>query len=182
MSLVALLRGQHARGSCLRPGRNCERVGRGVATIIRGGLLSSLSHQSSSALWTCDGAHRPPQRPHKPPQFARFPHPSMSTAPLPAPTTPLPTPIAPQHSPVTPQHSPVTPLPTPAPVKTNDGLLGPVVDACFTCDPPFQHKRVWISDPKTADPEDPRGRTLVLCFDGTGDSFDADVSPFFSFS
>jgi hypothetical protein len=169
MSLVALLRGQHARGSCLRPGRNRERVGRGVENIIRGGLLSSLSHQSSSALGTCDGARRPPQRPHKPPHFARFPHSSMSTAPLPAPATPLPTPIAPQHT-------PVTPLPTPAPVKTNDGLLGPLVDACFSCRPPFQHKRVWISDPKTADPEDPRGRTLVLCFDGTGDSFDADVS------
>jgi hypothetical protein len=81
-------------------------------------------------------------------------------------------------------------MPGPVAIETDNGLLGPAIDACFTCRPPFQHKREWISDPKitghgntdpkTANPKRSRGRTLVLCFDGTGDSFDEDVSQFFS--
>jgi hypothetical protein len=85
------------------------------------------------------------------------------------------------------------PLPTQAAIETEDGLFGPAVDACFVCKHLPQHKREWISDPKIADhgntdakttdlkaanPKCPRGRTLVLCFDGTGDSFDADVGQF----
>ena len=44
------------------------------------------------------------------------------------------------------------------------------------------HSRKWIPDPaaKWSDPNHPlqtkRPRTLVLCFDGTGDQFDDDVS------
>jgi hypothetical protein len=72
----------------------------------------------------------------------------------------------------------VVPLPTPSaePVSVpehstkkyfpNPGKL------CFSCDHPNEHPRVWSPDPNG--PE--RNRTLVLCFDGTGDSFDADVS------
>jgi hypothetical protein len=48
--------------------------------------------------------------------------------------------------------------------------------ACSTCTAPFQHEPVWISDPKESDPEHPRNRTFILCFDGTGDFFDKDVS------
>jgi len=47
-------------------------------------------------------------------------------------------------------------------------------EACFACDPPpYKHLREWKADPNG--PER-RGRTLVLRFDGTGDSFDEDVS------
>jgi len=46
-------------------------------------------------------------------------------------------------------------------------------EAYFTCDPPYKHLREWEAGP---DGPERRGRTLVLCFDGTGDSFDEDVS------
>jgi len=45
--------------------------------------------------------------------------------------------------------------------------------ACFACDPPYEHLREWKPDPNGLERH---GRTLVLCFDGTGDSFDEDVS------
>lgn len=35
---------------------------------------------------------------------------------------------------------------------------------------------VWIPDPESTAERDTRPRTLVLCFDGTGDQFDDDVS------
>ena len=44
---------------------------------------------------------------------------------------------------------------------------------CFACNPPYKHPREWKPDP---DSPERHGRTLVLCFDGTGDSFDQDVS------
>ena len=44
----------------------------------------------------------------------------------------------------------------------------PASAKCSACDP-SDHQRVWI-------PDGPTARTLVLCFDGTGDSFDEDVS------
>lgn len=44
--------------------------------------------------------------------------------------------------------------------------------SCFVCSPPYKHLREWIPDPNHLN----RPRTLVLCFDGTGDSFDQDVS------
>jgi len=43
---------------------------------------------------------------------------------------------------------------------------------CFSCTPPDLHSREWKPDPDSPS----RERTLVLCFDGTGDSFDEDVS------
>jgi uncharacterized Zn-finger protein len=49
--------------------------------------------------------------------------------------------------------------------------LSPHQDACFSCNPPYEHPRVWIPDPE----ETRRAKTIVLCFDGTGDSFDEDV-------
>ena len=58
-----------------------------------------------------------------------------------------------------------------SPIATKGGPLNPAVDACFTCTPPFQHPREWIPDPNG-----PRNRALVLCFDGIGDLFDQDVS------
>jgi hypothetical protein len=59
-----------------------------------------------------------------------------------------------------------------APISVGGDTLHPNANACFTCTPPYQHAREWQPDPNTPD----RGRTLVLCFDGTGDSFDQDVS------
>ncbi|KAF9644019.1 hypothetical protein BDM02DRAFT_3122619 [Thelephora ganbajun] len=44
--------------------------------------------------------------------------------------------------------------------------------ACFACNPAYQHLREWRPDPDNLK----RQRTLVLCFDGTGDSFDQDNS------
>ena len=41
---------------------------------------------------------------------------------------------------------------------------------------PEQCTPVWVPDPEAADERDVRPRTLVLCFDGTGDQFDDDVS------
>ena len=63
------------------------------------------------------------------------------------------------------------PLFGPTPIATKEGTLNPAVDACFTCTPPYLHPREWIPNPNSE-----RNRTLVLCFDGTGDSFDQDVS------
>lgn len=67
------------------------------------------------------------------------------------------------------------PLLGPAPVAAGGDTLNPEVNACFTCTPPYQHARQWKPDPDTPG----RPRTLVLCFDGTGDSFDQDVSGLF---
>ena len=39
-----------------------------------------------------------------------------------------------------------------------------------------QYTPVWVPNPESADERDVRPRTLVLCFDGTGDQFDDDVS------
>ena len=64
------------------------------------------------------------------------------------------------------------PLLGPAPIVAGGGTLNPEVNACFTCTPPYQHSREWKPDPDSPD----RRRTLVVCFDGTGDSFDQDVS------
>lgn len=38
------------------------------------------------------------------------------------------------------------------------------------------YKPVWVPDPESPTEKDSRPRTLVLCFDGTGDQFDDDVS------
>ena len=64
------------------------------------------------------------------------------------------------------------PLLGPTPVSINGGTFNPELNACYTCTPPFEHPREWKPDPESPD----RHRTLVLCFDGTGDSFDQDVS------
>ena len=61
------------------------------------------------------------------------------------------------------------PLLGPAPISLEGGTFNPKLNSCFSCTPPYEHPRVWI-------PNGPTGRTLVLCFDGTGDSFDQDVS------
>lgn len=61
------------------------------------------------------------------------------------------------------------PLLGPAPISVGGNTFNPALDMCFACNPPYEHRRVWI-------PDGPRERTLVLCFDGTGDSFDQDVS------
>ena len=47
--------------------------------------------------------------------------------------------------------------------------LDPKPEQCFTCSSLEDHDRAWIS-------KGPEKRHLVLCFDGTGDSFDQDVS------
>ena len=63
-----------------------------------------------------------------------------------------------------------TPLPDSAPEPTEKTTPVPIGNKCFTCDPSDGHERAWI-------PQDgPKERTLVLCFDGTKDSFDQDVS------
>ena len=70
----------------------------------------------------------------------------------------------------------LTPVEHPAhtfPVKGS--ISNPDGEACFTCAPPYQHSREWIPDPNGS-----KDRRLVLCFDGTGDSFDEDVSQFSS--
>ncbi|KAF9645435.1 hypothetical protein BDM02DRAFT_3101283 [Thelephora ganbajun] len=64
------------------------------------------------------------------------------------------------------------PLLGPTPISVGGGTLNPDVNACFTCTPPYEHLREWKPDPDNPD----RQRTLVLCFDGTGDSFDQDNS------
>lgn len=40
----------------------------------------------------------------------------------------------------------------------------------------WSYKSVWVPDPESPTEKDSRPRTLVLCFDGTGDQFDDDVS------
>lgn len=61
-----------------------------------------------------------------------------------------------------------TPLLGPAPITVGESIFDPKPGKCFACTPPYKHDRVWIPDTTE--------RTLVLCFDGTGDSFDHDVS------
>ena len=56
-------------------------------------------------------------------------------------------------------------IPTSANGRTSDPLSGP-----RSARPSHNHPRKWVPAP------DSRGRTLVLCFDGTGESFDMDVS------
>ena len=60
-----------------------------------------------------------------------------------------------------------------APLNISGGIVHPNPNTCSACKPAYEHERRWISNPKDG-PE--RKRTLVLCFDGTGDSFDQDVS------
>jgi uncharacterized protein (DUF2235 family) len=64
------------------------------------------------------------------------------------------------------------PFRTPVPIAVNGDTLLPNANACFACTPPYKHVREWRPDPDTID----RQRTLVVCFDGTGDSFDQDNS------
>ena len=64
--------------------------------------------------------------------------------------------------------------PTPDIISVGGDILYPNPGkGCFTCIPPYAHTREWIPDPQSSER---KGRTLVLCFDGTGDSFDDDVS------
>ena len=65
---------------------------------------------------------------------------------------------------------------SPVEVPLHAPALVPNANVCFACKPLPKHERVWKPDPNTPD----RHRTLVVCFDGTGDSFDQDVSPFLS--
>lgn len=75
----------------------------------------------------------------------------------------------------------MTTIPPPAPTAIAEGTASDQdPNKCFACAPPLEHDRVWISNPKTSDPEHPRSRTLVLCFDGTGDLSKDHVSQFFS--
>ena len=63
-----------------------------------------------------------------------------------------------------------TPLPGPAPEPAGKSTSVHILNKCVVCGPPGEHERAWV-------PEDgPKERTLVLCFDGTKDSFDQDVS------
>jgi hypothetical protein len=64
-----------------------------------------------------------------------------------------------------------SPLLGPAPISIEGDTFDPEVNACFACTPLYEHPRKWVPDPNG-----PRARTLILCFDGTGDSFDKDVS------
>ena len=61
-------------------------------------------------------------------------------------------------------------LDTPDPVTFGQETFYPGADACFACDPPYEHTREWIPNSYRS------GRALVLCFDGTGNSFSEDVS------
>ena len=63
------------------------------------------------------------------------------------------------------------PLPGPAPISVGGRALDLAEGTCFAC-PIRDHPREWVPDPNDLR----RKRTLVLCFDGTGESFDADVS------
>jgi hypothetical protein len=49
-------------------------------------------------------------------------------------------------------------------------------NGCHSCHPPLSHRRWWIPEPD--DTEHHPNRTLILCFDGTGDSFDDAVGSF----
>ena len=65
------------------------------------------------------------------------------------------------------------PSPTPSPISVGGRSLYPNPGkTCTACTTERKHRREWISEPSGPD----RQRTLVLCFDGTGDSFDKDVS------
>ena len=66
---------------------------------------------------------------------------------------------------------PVIPLLGPAPIIAGGSIRNPKPDRCFACVPIYEHEREWISGIETI-----TGRNLVLCFDGTADSFDKDVS------
>ena len=60
------------------------------------------------------------------------------------------------------------------PISVDDRILDPPSGLCFACPShdTHPHPRKWAPAP-----DGPlRERTLVLCFDGTGESFDADVS------
>lgn len=60
----------------------------------------------------------------------------------------------------------------PLPIAIGGDIIYPKKDACFACTPPYQHPRKWIPDSSNGRMQ----RTLVLCFDGTCDSFDKDNS------
>ena len=68
------------------------------------------------------------------------------------------------------------PLLGPLPIDIGGDIIYPNNDACFACTPPYQHPRKWIPDSSDARRTK---RTLVLCFDGTCDSFDRDVRQLF---
>ena len=61
------------------------------------------------------------------------------------------------------------PLLSSVPITVGGRTFDPKPDLCFSCTPPYKHRRAWV-------PEVHSQRTVVLCFDGTGDSFDKDVS------
>ena len=63
-----------------------------------------------------------------------------------------------------------SPLPSPAPEPVGKSASVHILNKCFACDSSVEHERAWI--PK----DGPKERTLILCFDGTKDSFDQDVS------
>lgn len=60
----------------------------------------------------------------------------------------------------------------PGPITLGGSTVYPDTNSCFVCTPPYGHSREWLPNPDTPG----RARTLVVCFDGTGDSFDQDVS------
>ena len=62
----------------------------------------------------------------------------------------------------------------PGAITIGGATVYPDTNSCFACTPPFDHQRDWQPKPDTPG----RARTLVVCFDGTGDSFDQDVSTF----
>jgi Uncharacterized alpha/beta hydrolase domain (DUF2235) len=64
-------------------------------------------------------------------------------------------------------------IPT-GPESTSTSKISPHPNACFSCTPPYEHAREWIPNPE--DKNLHPAKTLILCFDGTGDSFDEDVS------
>jgi len=64
-------------------------------------------------------------------------------------------------------------LPVGSPPLGSQTIIHPDPNACSACKPSYEHERKWISNPKDGPG---RPRTLVLCFDGTGDSFDQDNS------
>ena len=59
----------------------------------------------------------------------------------------------------------------PTPIYRDGRALDLLPGTCFACHI-RNHPRKWAPDPDSP----ARKRTLVLCFDGTGESFDADVS------
>jgi hypothetical protein len=71
------------------------------------------------------------------------------------------------------QMSAISSFRAPGPIAIGGQAVYPDGNACFTCTPQYGHPREWHPKP---DENPTRPRTLVLCFDGTGDSFDVDVS------